>query len=235
MCYSFARLVSSTEMCLQENPCITAENLKTFFTHCIKELGKKFKSSDTIPKIMQKVFDGGYWSFFNFELLKELAYHFCEGTLIIEKLQKYMSDFKKYCQRRVSEVPCGTLKSDCPKSHVFRVKMDKIFSLRKTKLSEVKVIQQQIQAILKLETVLLTDVQGGCIELTFQYFTSNRVFPIEETEIAALAEINVKWLRCGKYEVSPRGEIQNESTPMTTISTSGMHVCLTASFRIKLG
>ena len=83
MVYSFADLVSRTETCLQNNPCITAENLKTFFTHCIKELGKKLKSCNTIPQIMQKVFKGDYWSFFNYELLKALINRFCKGTSAI--------------------------------------------------------------------------------------------------------------------------------------------------------
>ena len=111
-------LVSSTEMCLQKNPDVTAENLKTFFTHCIKELGQKIKSKHSIPKIMRKAFKGDYWSFFNYELLEKLIRHFCAGSAtLIEKLQSYISDFKKYCQRRVSEVPHGTLKSEGTKSH----------------------------------------------------------------------------------------------------------------------
>ena len=111
-----------------------------------------------------------------------------------------MSDFKRYCQHRVSEVPYKTLKSDCPKSREFTVKMDEIFSIRKANLAVIKLVQEQIRAILKLETVLLTDVRGGCIELTFRYFSSNRVFPMGETVIVALAEMKVK---CWE---SPRAE-----------------------------
>ena len=208
---SFAGLVSSTEMCLQSNPNITAENLKTFLS-CLKELGQSIESSHTIPEIMRKVGQGNYWSFFNYELLEKLIHQFCaESEKVIEKLKRYISDFKKYCQRRVSEVPHRTLKSKRTKSrnsYDFTLKMDKIFSIQRTKLDVLKEVQLNIQIILNLGgPVLLTNVKGGCIELSFRYFTSNRVFPLSEREKAALAEMNVKWLR---YEDSSEAETETK-------------------------
>ena len=206
MLNSFATLVTHTQkqLCHSET---TTEELKTWFIEReLKKLARQIKSTDAIPAILNKVKEGNYWSFFNYELLETMIKCFCKGTPLIAELQDYVSKFKVYCQRRVSKVPRGCLNCEHKdESMNFIVKMDNNFHIQKTNLEKIKKIQYQLQDILKIELLQLIDVKDGCIELTFRYFDNaiTKMFwnPLEEEEEAALLKIGVQQLFCGKEVV----------------------------------
>ena len=202
---SFAKLVTRTQMhlCRSGN---TREDLRRLFVECeIKELADRIESTDTIPTILDKVKQGNYWSFFNYELLASIITCICRETNLITELKGYVSEFKVYCQRRVSEVPSGSLsgKHSDKQSSTFKIKTDTTFHIKETTLINIKDIQYQLEKILKMKPVQLLDVEDGCIELTFRYFNNAvaKLFPLGEAEKLALTEIGVQRLCCGKEEV----------------------------------
>ena len=190
---SFARLVTHTQMHLRHSN-TAADDLRTLFREKeIDELANQINSTDTIPAIWFKIKDGKYWSFFNYELLANIINCFCMGTPLIAELNGYLSEFKIYCQRRVSEVPRGSLRGEHvvqqSLSSIFKVKMDDKFSVEQSNLQTVKNMQLQLEKILNKKPILLFDVEGGCIEITFRYF--NDLSPLKKRERAALAKIGV--------------------------------------------
>ena len=130
----FAILVTHTEEHLC-NSQILVERLKTLFTESRrKELANEIKSTDTIPMIFETIRRGNYWSFFNYELLKTIIKCF-GGPQLRAELDEYISKFKVYCKRRVSEVPRDSLTgghTHKQSGSIFKVKMDKIFTFDNT-------------------------------------------------------------------------------------------------------
>ena len=200
---SYARLVVRTQVHLRRSD-TTAEDLQLLFSECgMDELADQIDPADTIPVILSKVKRGKYWSFFNYELLADIINSLCKETPLVAELASYISDFAIYCRRRVSEVPRGSLSGehiDKQSPPVFKIKLDDTFDIQECSLKRIKDIQYQLQKILKRK-VILVNVESGCIELTFRYFSNVRLLPMEETQRAALIEIGVQWLRCGKDEV----------------------------------
>ena len=195
---SFATLVTHTQMYLRHSKTTSWEDLRRLFVECeIKELADQIESTDTISMILDKVKNGDYWSFFNYKLLESIITCFCKEADLVAELSKYISDFKVYCQRRVSEVPRGSLGGqhiDQQSSKLLRVKMDNIFSIQKSNLKQIQTIQFQLQKILKIKSLQLIDVDDGCIKLIFRLFDNavSRVFPLGEEVKPALVEIGVR-------------------------------------------
>ena len=193
---SFATLVTHTQMYLQHSD-ITAKE----FVIWLKEnqmimLASQIESTDTIHDILNKVRDGKYWSFFNYELLANMITCFCKGTSLIKELDDYISEFKVYCQRGVSEVPYQSLTGgDQDTSSIFKVKMDDNFRIPVLNL---KKMQYKLEVILHKKPIHLVDIESGCIKLTFRYFDNNKLFPLREAEKVALAEMGVQWLSYGE-------------------------------------
>ena len=213
---SFARLVTHTQMHLRCSN-TAADDLRTLFRECeIEELANQIDPTDTIPAIWVKIKEGKYWSFFNYELLANIINCFCMGTPLIAELNGYLSEFKIYCQRRVSEVPRGSLR--CvhvvqQSSSIFKVKMDDKFSIEKSNLQTVKNMQLQLEKILNKKPILLFDVEGGCIEITFRYF--NDLYPLKKREKAALAKIGViKLVKIETGTSHSRSSTATASTPV---------------------
>ena len=194
---SFAILVARTleHLLLSDT---AAKALKALIAeHGLEELTDQIDSEDSIPVIMEKARKGKYWSFFNYELLAAIIEGFCEKTELIAKLEDYVSKFKVYCQHRVSEVPFN---GDRTKNHCFKVKLDDIFT-KDTDVKKVKKMQYKLQEILKMKPLLLSNVEGGCIELTFRYFKKTRLLPLSEAQKVALTKLGVQWLRCGEDKI----------------------------------
>ena len=203
---SFASLVTHTQMCLCRFN-ITAEDLRRLFTECeIRELADQIESTDTIPMILDKIKNGNYWSFFNYRLLESIINCFFRQTVLVAELDHYVSEFRVYCQRRVSEVPRGCLggqHTDKQSSKVLGIKMDDTFSIQNCTLKQIQTILYQLQRILNIKSLQLIDVDEGCIKLFFRLFDNAalRLFPLGEDVKLALADIGVRSLHCGEKEV----------------------------------
>lgn len=198
--YKFAGLVAHTLKCLQESG-TSNEVVKAFLVNSVDELDDSIEPTDSISAMIDKVRKGGFWSFFNYELLESLIVQFCHEQMR-QRLGNYTSEFKAYCARRLSEVPISAIRDEnlpTSSSSVFLVKLDVKFSISSCSLGLVKEIQQKIGQILNRKPLLLKNVEDGCIELTFRYFNAySPVFPLSEIKKCCLAEIGVQWLM---YEV----------------------------------
>ena len=210
---SFVILVAHTHNELIKIGTTTKALIMLFREYGIKELANQIKSSDTIPDMFLTVKDGNYWSFFNYELLETIIHSFCERTPLVGELNNYISEFRFYCKRRLSEVPRESLKlnsEEMDQQSIFYVKMDETFCIEETNLEMIKDIQCKLQVILKVETLQLVNVESGCIELTFRYFNKTRLFPLGETQKVDLTEIGIQWICCGKDKV-----LLKKTTPTT--------------------
>lgn len=198
ICLLFGGLVGHTEKSLQ-NSNVTAENLMTFFRNSeLEELANSISGSDTIPSVMSKVKKGGYWSFFNYEVLENMIHYYCGETPTVKHLENYISKFHTYCQRRVSEVPTGAFSRDmsfASTTKIFKVKLDDKFSIS-SPLELIKDVQYKIQQILNRKPVVLVGVDDGCLQLTLRYF--NATVSLGETEKAGLKEVGVQSWTHGK-------------------------------------
>ena len=202
MLQSFARLVGRTVSYLIKHGVTTLE-LKAFFTHFeMVDLAESIESNDAIPEVMIKVKQGKYWNFFNYELLENMIRCYCKENdqSIIVDLQKYISDFKNYCERRLSEVPAGVLTVNLAgiTSKSFKIKLDEMFAID-SKLAVFKRVQYNIQKVLKMQPLFLVDVQSGCVELTFRYFGSK--LTITDNQKHDLAAIGVKRVCYDEHEL----------------------------------
>ena len=216
----------------------TTRVLNVLFEECgMKELADRIECTDTIYEIFKKVRSGNYWSFFNYELLENIVNCFCGETSLVAELDQYISKFKVYCQRRVSEVPHGSLKSNGEHANqqsqtIFNVKMDKMFSIEETNLEMIKDIQYKLQTILNVEPLQLVDVEDGCIKLTFRYFKQTRLFPLSEAQRLGLTEIYVQWICCDKDKVllkKTHSSVEDYTDPSCSICASPINPTITSS------
>lgn len=152
--FSFARLVTRTLQCLK-NSNVTIDLLVSLFRECeMDSLVNVIEPTDSIAEVMKKVKEGRCWSFFNYELLENMISLFCQQ--LTTELNGYISEFKLYCERRLSEVPAGAIMPGeaADKTPLFRVKLDDIFNVD-SKLGIFKKVQHKIQQILKKKLFLL--------------------------------------------------------------------------------
>ena len=107
-----------------------------------------------------------YYSWFNYELFKEIVNtHGSDEDKA--NMQRYCQDFSEYCKR----IPCvefqdSNSKSSCQTKIKFKLDYDNIESLNHY---DIKHIQRSIAEILNLKSsvLVLSDVQNGCMALTF--------------------------------------------------------------------
>lgn len=191
MCLAFGGLMSHTAKSLQNSKC-TAEDLIMFF-RCsdLEELANSINVSDSIPDIMSKVKTGGYWNFYNYEVLESLIHYYCEKTATVKHLDEYVAKFRSYCTRRVSEVPADAFEDNSSVGSVFKVKLDEKFSVSST-IESVKHVQYRLQQILKRKPIILVGVDKGCLQLIFRFFDG--AISVDEKRSAQLKEIGVQRL-----------------------------------------
>lgn len=217
ICSSFGGLVSLIERKLQASD-VTIEHLQTFFEHSeYPEMAKLICKTDTIHTVINKVKREGYWSFFNYDLLKKFVmYHFDEKSVIICKMNTYISKFTRYCQRKMSEVPAEVFNGDEPTAKICKVKLDDKFCVS-SPMCDILMMQNKIGKILNREDILLVGVDEGCIQLTLKYFKDISTNEIEECA-AKLKEIGVQSLLvtfCGEY-ILMRSGCKNQGVTRNT-------------------
>ena len=192
-CLLFGGLVASAGMSMQDSN-VTAGNLITYFKSAkMEELAGNFQPSDSISTVIAKAEEGGYWDFFNYEVLESIIRHFCDrDKKMLELLDNYISKFQEYCRRRVSEVFVEACADDGASSsstaRVFKVKTDDRFTVKSSLGSIKEEVQYKIEKILGLSPIVLAYVKKGCLELYFRYF---KEVDVSEAQMARLEEIGV--------------------------------------------
>ena len=166
---------------------------------------QKFEESKSIAEVWLIISD--YFSFFNYELIKHIAYNL--GTQEdIQKIECYEEVFRKYAKRRIYECPSefGSKLTNEEGSADLIVKLDQTYD--ECEVCHLKVFERKLSDILQLEcgVMRLCRVHPGCYELIFQVscLQESGVFPLSAEQEAALKALHVLFLTCGDYKFFSR-------------------------------
>ena len=144
-----------------------------------------------------------YYSFFNYVIIEKLIDWF--GTTEDKKLlETYTENFKKFCKRRTFECPPNKF------GHINKGKTNLIMKVEESwdpkegcPLENVLHLRNSLADILEveLETLLLCQIQKGCVELLFQVpsFVEEDIFPLSMEQERSLTFVGVIRLTCGSY------------------------------------
>ena len=154
-----------------------------------------FTEVNSINTLFEKLCD--YWSFFDYELVSLIIKRHCKELL--SDLDVYKSELKKYCCRRIIEVPTDIFASmNADKNSLF-VKCDITFDTMT--LEQVKDLESRLSVLLDSDLYLL-QIKEGCTLFIF-----NSLCPISTLTSAQkeeLANMQVVILYCDSvYYQSP--------------------------------
>ncbi len=150
---------------------------------------KAYKAVEEISDLDELILKlSDYWSFFDYEILTFII-NKCQCTNIAADLRNYEDRFKSYCQRRLCEVPKGTIKIKAKDRHRFYLKCDENFSYNKSKLWDIKILSDKLSKLLDTKLVL-RHIKKGCLELTFTAL-SDVHFPLSGQQKEELKEIGI--------------------------------------------
>ena len=135
-------------------------------------------------------------SFFHYEVIEKIVTKF--GSDEDRQLMKeYISEFDKFCERSVFEVPPNIFNEGDPKLG------DEVFSVKFTpkehaSLGDVVSVRRKLANILNIEVLALRlcCITEGCICLRFLISANveEKIFPLSQSQINALSNINVRIL-----------------------------------------
>ena len=137
----------------------------------------------------------GYYSWFNYRLVKDIANAFCENDeKVTNELKKYKKIFKKYCQKRLCHLPD---ESSPPARDtqlcVFTIDAD----WRTMKINQVKPVKTIIRQVLGLRkiTLRLRAARNGSVKLVFDIpkHVADVVFPLAENQVMSLKEHRIQF------------------------------------------
>ena len=140
----FAGLNGRALTSLQTSNKVTPDGLINFIDHLPGlKLANPIQMSDTIPVAISKLRQGDVWNFYDYNVLRVMIDNFCDS----ECSDRYDLRFKKFCQRRVSEVRGGEA-SVSTKKFVFI--MDDRFKVLDSAITRVR---DNIQKVLQLKPI----------------------------------------------------------------------------------
>ena len=189
---NFQLLVLRTSKALKQANCTVCE-LKTLFVRD----DRIFKALGTTENLDDAIFElSKLSSFFDYELLMNVAQKYCRDQELYEDFVAYSEELKVFCQRRLCEVPIDAFASkNCLKKSYLRIKVDKNWQIT---LNQVKDLERQISDILKVKLQLL-EVKDGCVELFFNPLcTVNNT--LSQQQKKQLREIGVIRVHLGEEE-----------------------------------
>ena len=191
----FAVLVKKTLSSLKKHE-VSMGELKAL----LKQLNspKKNKLSNKLKKItdISKAFEvlHHFWSFFDYEILRVIIRKFCFD--IYQDFEEYVSKFKKYCNRRVCEVPddsYSTKLSESEEKEKLHIQIDQTFinELERLNMVDLKDVTDTLEKILDTDLRILK-IRDSII-LTFHCLHELDVlFPLSSKQEEKLQEIGVR-------------------------------------------
>ena len=164
----------------------TSEDLKILVTYGEKnKLFNVFKKKKKPTKLFLKMKD--HWSFFNYDFLGLIIKGFC--TELQPDFEKYILEFKKYCQRRLCEVPADIFETRPNEKNNLYVKCDHYFD--KLTLKEAKDLECRLSDLLATELYLLR-IEEGCVQLVFGSLCDlTTKFPLNGQQKEQLSEMGI--------------------------------------------
>ena len=176
--YEFVSLVVRTIESLSIN-CRDISSLKTSLD--ILKIPGIEKCDDKVNELLSKTFK--HCSFFSYGILKSVISNF--GTSHDkERLTKYESKFKVYCQRRLCEVPVDTKDPSIQNETKIYILTDNIFDVPAKKVYK---LESKLKKILKVPVYLQQEMKPGSVALIFFTFHGlDEIFPLNEEQIDQL-------------------------------------------------
>lgn len=123
-----------------------------------------------------------YWSFLECDLLDSIVENYGNDT-DHDRMEKYKGELKSFCDRRLSEVPQGTLHLSDDQT---RERIIAKLNIGDPRLSVIKDLKMKICKVLSIEPCILRimEVKKGCIQVTF-------LIPIHVSEILLTESLTI--------------------------------------------
>ena len=166
----------------------------------LQECSEELEAADNIDKVFRLLIFRGYMSFFSYRIIEYIVGKF--GTQQDkEDLRNYTTKFNEYARRSIFECPAYSLARKDQANLV--VKLEGV-NLEEYSLTHLAVFESRISDIIEVTeyTLRLCTVKDGCVELTFQmpHFVKEVVFPLSDSQKAALQAEGVTRLTCEDYQ-----------------------------------
>ncbi len=135
-----------------------------------------------------------FWSFFDYKILGVIITSFCCDMK--SDFDEYVLIFKKYCRRRVCEVPDDSYHKEMSESEqkkTLHIQIDQNFidEIKRMKMEDLKVIVANLEKILETDLCILK-IEDGSIILTFHCLHEFDVlFPLSRKQEEELQKIGV--------------------------------------------
>ena len=133
-----------------------------------------------------------YWSFLDFENLEDIIEHNC-GEAEQIKMQEYGKEVKRFCERRVSDFPPDSLRSDI--SRVGLEELHFVLDITNPSLNRIKDLKRVIATILGLNAskLVLVSIGGGSVVATVLTApsTAKQICSLTKKQEDALKEVQV--------------------------------------------
>ena len=184
MKYKFAILVDRTRASLEDKG-VTCEQLKAFVAHTPEGiLHDVFDQNETITKLFFEL--RKYWSFFDYELLEAIIIRHCPD--LQPRLDEYISELKRYCERKLCEVPNDAFESRGD-AHKLYVQRDTVFD--EATLKDDKDLKAKLSRLLGRELFLLGVDEGS---ITFIFNSFSEIDPLTSQQKRVLKEMEISRL-----------------------------------------
>ncbi len=211
----FAVLVGKTMFALK-NKGVSIDELITVIEHSYARNGNKLidqlEEVTIISKAIRVLYH--FWSFFDYEILEVIITSCC--CELKSDFDEYVSSFKKYCRRRVCEVPDDSYPKDLSESEqkkILYIQIDQNFinEIERMKMEDLKVIADNLRKVLETNLCILK-IEDGSIILTFHCLHELDVlFPLSSKQEEKLQEIGVTRI------YSEEQEYYQQSSPINGI------------------
>ena len=128
-----------------------------------------------------------HWSFFDYKFLGLIIDGFC--TELQADMARYELEFKKYCERRLCEIPADVFETRPNEKNNLYVKCDHYFD--KITLKEAKDLELRLAKLLDTELYLLR-VEEGCVQLVFGSLCDlSTKLPLNKLQKEQLSEMKI--------------------------------------------
>ncbi len=190
----FATLVGKTILALK-NKGISISDLRAVIEHSYSRNGNKLINQlekvtvIEISHVFRELYH--FWSFFDYEILGVIITSCCCD--LKSDFDEYVLTFKKYCHRRVCEVPDNSFPNEISEQKKTYIQIDQNFinEIERMKMEDLKDIVDNLETVLKTNLCIL-EIRDGCIILTFHCLHELDVlFPLSSKQEEKLQEIGV--------------------------------------------
>ncbi len=209
----FAIVVGRTMFALK-NKGVTIDELISIIEYSYARNGNKLIDQLEEVTILSKAFRvlRHFWSFFDYEILGVIISSCC--CELKSDYDEYELTFKKYCRRRVCEVPNDSYPKEMSgleqkKTLYIQIDQNFINEIGRMKMEDLKDIVDNLEKILETDLCILK-IEDGNIILTFHCLHELDVlFPLSSKQEDDLMEIGVVKIYSDEQEYYQQSSLKN--------------------------